>query len=135
MNHFPLATVIGGCIAVLSAAAWSNDNCNATPGDVVIEARTPQVDLFKDADGTEKMLTIDKGKFPACTRILDRAPNMMLQVEIGGTKYWVAPHMVHYRFAGKLPVVCRNLALGANQEKAGATRGLGEGCPQAGGSH
>ena len=135
MNHFALATVIGGCISVLSAAAWSNDNCNSALGDVVIEARTPQVDLFKDADGTEKILTLDKGKFPACTRILDRAPNMMLQVEIGGTKYWVAPHMVHYRFAGKLPVVCRNLALGANQEKAGATRGLGEGCPQTGGSH
>jgi hypothetical protein len=135
MRHILLTAVMGGCFASMSAPAWSSNDCSAVQGDVVLEARTPQVDLFNDASATQKALTLDKGKFPACAPIVGRAPNMMLQLQIDGKKYWVAPHMVRYRFAGKLPAVCRNLALGANQEKAGATRGLGEGCPQAGGSH
>ena len=135
MRHILLTAVLVGCSASLCAPAWSIDDCSAVQGDVVLEARTPQVDLFNDAAGKEKALTLDKEKFPACAPITGRAPNMMLQLQIDGKKYWVAPHMVRYRFAGKLPPVCRNLALGANQEKAGATRGLGEGCPQPGGSH
>jgi hypothetical protein len=135
VRHILLTAVLVGCSASLCAPAWSNDDCSAVQGDVVLEARTPQVDLFNDAAGKEKALTLDKEKFPACAPITGRAPNMMLQLQIDGKKYWVAPHMVRYRFAGKLPAVCRNLALGANQEKAGATRGLGEGCPQPGGSH
>jgi hypothetical protein len=130
-----LAAVTTVVLAFLGTAAWSGDDCSAVQGDVVLEARTPQVDLFSDASGTQKAMTLDKGKFPGCTPIIGRAPNMMLQVQIGGQKYWVAPHMVRYRFAGKLPAVCRNLALGANQQETGATRGLGEGCPPPGGSH
>jgi hypothetical protein len=132
MQHILVSAVVTGCFALMSAPAWSSEDCSAVEGDVVLEARTPQVDLFNDASGKETALTLDKIKFPTCTPIIGRAPNMMLQVQIDGKKYWVAPHMVRYRFAGKLPAVCRNLALGANQEKAGATRGLGEGCPQAG---
>jgi hypothetical protein len=135
MRHILVSAVITGCFALMSVPARSTEDCSAVEGDVVLEARTPQVDLFSDASGKETVLTLDKVKFPTCTPIIGRAPNMMLQVQIDGKKYWVAPHMVHYRFAGKLPAVCRNLALGANQEKAGATRGLGEGCPQAGESH
>ena len=97
-----------------------------------MQARTPEVDLFNDSAGTQKAMTLEASKFPSCTPITGRSPNMMLQVLMNGTKYWVPPHMVKYRFAGKLPAVCRNLALGSNQEKAGATRGLGEGCPKAG---
>jgi hypothetical protein len=110
----------------------SDDSCASSSGDVALSARTPQVDLFSDAAGTTKAMTLDDDKFPACAPITGRSPNMMLQVQVNGTKYWVPPHMVKYRFAGKLPAVCRNLALGSNQEKAGATRGLGEGCPKAG---
>jgi len=95
----------------------SDDSCSGVTGDVAIAARTPQVDLYSDAAGTQKAQTLDQDKFP------------------GGTKYWVPPHMVKYKFAGKLPAVCRNLAMGSNQVKAGATRGLGEGCPSTGGSH
>jgi hypothetical protein len=135
MRQILLTAVIIGCFASVSAPAWSSNDCSAVQGDVVLEARTPQVDLFNDDSGKEKALTLEKEKFPTCAPIVGRAPNMMLQVQIDGKKYWVAPHMVRYRFAGKLPAVCRNLALGANQEKAGATRGLGEGCPQAGASH
>jgi hypothetical protein len=135
MRHILLTAVIVGGFSSVSAPAWSTNDCSAVQGDVVLEARTPQVDLFNDAAATQKASTLDKAKFPACTPIVGRAPNMMLQVQIDGKKYWVAPHTVHYRFAGKLPAVCRNLALGANHEKAGATRGLGEGCAQAGESH
>jgi hypothetical protein len=113
----------------------SGDSCGSVTGDVAIQARTPQVDLFTDAAGTQKALTLDQDKFPSCAPITGRSPNMMLQVSVNGTKYWVPPHMVKYRFAGKLPAVCRNLAMGSNQVKAGATRGLGEGCPSTGGSH
>jgi hypothetical protein len=127
--------VILGCVVSISAPVWSSNDCSAVQGDVVLEARTPQVDLFNDASGTQKAFTLDREKFPACTPIIGRAPNMMLQVKIEGKQYWVAPHMVRYRFAGKLPAVCRNLALGANTQETGATRGLGEGCPQPGVSH
>ena len=110
----------------------SDSACSTTTGDVAIAARTPQVDLY-DAPSGKRVMSMDEDKFPACAPITGRAPNMMLQVDVGGTKYWVPPHMVKYRFAGKLPVVCRNLAMGSNQKTVGATRGLGEGCPKAGG--
>ncbi len=57
---------------------------------------------------------------------------MMLQVNVTGKAYWVPPYMVKYRFSGKLPAVCRNLAMGSNTMKVGATRGLGESCPKTG---
>ncbi|HWA31740.1 MAG TPA: hypothetical protein VG867_11620 [Rhizomicrobium sp.] len=128
MKSFAMALML-----LASAAApvlASDDDCSAVNGDVALAARTPQVDLFTDSAGTQKAMTVDAGKFPACTPITGRSPNMMLQIDMSGTKYWVPPHMVKYRFAGKLPAICRNLALGSNQEKAGATRGLGEGCPK-----
>lgn len=125
---FAIVLILGALVAVPAAAA---DNCTAT-GDLVLSARTPQVDLY-DAAGGKRVQTLDAAKFPACTPITGRAPNMMLQISMGATKYWVPPYMVKYRFAGKLPAVCRNLAMGSNTEKVGATRGLGEGCPKAGG--
>ena len=114
----------------IAPASASDNACASAAGDVAMSARTPQVDLFSDAQGMQKAMTMDADKFPACSPITGRAPNMMLQMQVNGTKYWVPPHMVKYRFAGKLPAICRNLALGSNQEKAGATRGLGEGCPK-----
>jgi hypothetical protein len=122
----------GTVLAAPAAAATAGDGC-AAAGDLVIAARTPQVDLYDAAMG-KRVQTMDAAKFPACTQITGRAPNMMLQVNVGGTKYWVPPYMVKYRFSGKLPAVCRNLAMGSNQQKVGATRGLGEGCPKPGGA-
>jgi hypothetical protein len=126
--------VAAAALLILSmpSAIASEETCASVTGDVAMQARTPEVDLFTDAAGTQKAMTVEADKFPACTPITGRSPNMMLQVQMNGTKYWVPPHMVKYRFAGKLPAICRNLALGSNQEKAGATRGLGEGCPKAG---
>ncbi|HTU00094.1 MAG TPA: hypothetical protein VMF58_18735 [Rhizomicrobium sp.] len=112
-------------------ALADGDSCSAS-GDLVIAARTPQVDLYDAAQG-KRTESLDAAKFPACTPITGRAPNMMLQVTLSGKKVWVPPYMVRYRFAGKLPAVCRNLAMGSNQQKVGATRGLGEGCPKTGG--
>lgn len=119
--------------AALSAQAGTapDAGCVANPGDQILGARTPQVDLY-DAPNGKRVLTIDSDKFPSSAPILCRAPNMMLEVSVNGTKYWVAPHMVRYSFAGKLPAVCRNLAMGSNQAKVGATRGLGEDCPTTG---
>ena len=119
-----------GAVFAVPAAAATGDNCTAT-GDLVLAARTPQVDLY-DAAGGKRVQTLDAAKFPSCTPITGRAPNMMLQISMGGTNYWVPPYMVKYRFSGKLPAVCRNLAMGSNTEKVGATRGLGEGCPKPG---
>ncbi|MEI9929652.1 MAG: hypothetical protein WDM89_03550 [Rhizomicrobium sp.] len=78
-----------------------NDGCIAA-GDLAISARTPQVDLYDSAQG-KRVQTLDAAKFPACAPITGRAPNMMLQVNVSGTKYWVPPYMVKYRFSGKLP--------------------------------
>jgi hypothetical protein len=124
----PLAFM--ACVLSLPAAAdtAATDSCSGT-GDLVISARTPQVDLYDAAQG-KRVQSLDAAKFPACAPITGRAPNMMLQVDVSGTKYWVPPYMVKYRFSGKLPAVCRNLAMGSNQQKVGATRGLGEGCPK-----
>ena len=117
--------------APAAAVADSAGSCAAN-GDMVLSARTPQVDLY-DAAAGKRVETLDAAKFPACAPITGRAANMMLQIDMGGTKYWVPPYMVKYRFSGKLPAVCRNLAMGSNTEKVGATRGLGEGCPKPGG--
>ncbi len=122
------------CMVLASPAAAdtaATDSCTAS-GDLVISARTPQVDLYDTAQG-KRVQTLDAAKFPTCAPITGRAPNMMLQVNVSGAKYWVPPYMVKYRFSGKLPAVCRNLAIGSNQQKVGATRGLGEGCPKTGG--
>lgn len=120
-------------LAVSSPAFAVTEECTSSTGDVVLQARTPEVDLF-DAPSGKKVMTLEQAKFPACAPITGRAPNFMLQVSVNGGKYWVPPYMVRYRFAGKLPAVCRNLALGSNEQKVGSTRGLGEGCPKTGGS-
>jgi hypothetical protein len=118
-----------GAVFFATSAAASDDTCSTSAGDVAIAARTPQVDLYDAAMG-KRVMTMDADKFPACAPILGRAANMMLQINVGGTKYWVPPHMVKYRFAGTLPAICRNLAMGSNETKAGSTRGLGEDCPK-----
>lgn len=121
--------LLGACLAAPAHAA--DDACTAS-GDLVISARTPQVDLY-DASGGKRVQTLDAGKFPGCAPITGRAPNMMLQVNVSGKSYWVPPHMVKFRLAGKSQAICRNLAMGSNTMKVGATRGLGEGCPKTGG--
>lgn len=123
---FPLALAF--MAAAASPAAAAADSCTAD-GDLVLAARTPEVDLYDGASG-KRVQTIEAKKFPACLPIVGRAANMMLQIQLGGTPYWVPPFMVKYRFAGKLPAVCRNLAMGSAEERVGATRGLGEGCPK-----
>jgi hypothetical protein len=115
--------------SVVAAPALADEDCASAKGDVVIAARTPQVDLYDAAMG-KRVMTLDEDKFPVCAPIVARAGNMMLEVEVNGTRYWVPPHMVKYRFAGNLPPVCRNLAMGSNETKMGSTRGLGEGCPK-----
>ncbi|HSC18440.1 MAG TPA: hypothetical protein VLC74_05955 [Rhizomicrobium sp.] len=121
-------------VAFAHSALAADEACAAATGDVVLQARTPEVDLYDGPSG-KKVMTVEQGKFPTCTPIIGRAPNFMLQMSMNGAKYWVPPYMVKYRFSGKLPAVCRNLAMGSNEQKVGSTRGLGEGCPKTGGSH
>ncbi len=119
--------------AVASQAVLARESCDDAKGDVILKARTPEVDLYDGPNG-KRVETLAADKFPSCAPITGRAPNMMLRVNVGGTAYWVPPHMVKYRFAGDAAPVCRNLAMGSNEEKVGATRGLGEGCPKAKGA-
>ena len=120
--------LIGGLTAIPAAASTAGDGCTAE-GDLLLAPRTPQVDLY-DSAGGKRVQTMEAKKFPTCVPITGRATNMMLQIKLDGKAYWVPPYMVKYRFAGKLPAVCRNLAMGSAEEKVGATRGLGEGCPK-----
>jgi hypothetical protein len=129
-----LCAAAGAALTLAPAAFAATEDCGTAKGDVVLSARTPEVDLY-DAPTGKKVMTVEQAKFPACAPITGRAPNFMLQVSMNGGKYWVPPYMVRYRFAGNLPPVCRNLAMGSNTEKVGSTRGLGEGCPKTGGSH
>ena len=107
----------------------ASDDCASVTGDVVLSARTPQVDLYDGPMG-KRVQTLDKDKFPTCVPVTQRAPNMMLQVSVGGAPLWVPPHMVNYRLTGKKPAICRNLAMGSDTTKVGATRALGEDCPK-----
>jgi hypothetical protein len=131
-TQVPASLGLAACLAAAFAQpALADDSCAGVKGDAVLAARTPQVDLYDGANG-KRVMTMAKDKFPACVPIIGRAPNMMLQIQVNGSDYWVPPYMVHYRFAGPLPAICRNLALGSNEEKVGSTRGLGEGCPKTG---
>jgi hypothetical protein len=120
-------------LAAAPALADSNE-CASVTGDAVLSARTPQVDLY-DAPTGKRIKSVDDDKFPKCLAVSQRAPNMMLQVTIDGQAVWVPPHMVNYRLTGKKPAICRNLAMGGNDTKVGATRALGEDCPPAKGSN
>lgn len=128
MKSTIFAVLCGLGLTAATPALAATSSCNAN-GDVVIAARTPQVDLYDSASG-KRVLTMDKAQFPSCIPIQDRSSNLMLKVTVNGTAYWVPPHMVKYHFNGKTPAVCRNLALGSNESRTGATRGLGEGCPK-----
>lgn len=129
-----LLILLAGAMALGAAPAWAApDECSAVTGDAVLSARTPQVDLY-DAPNGKRVKTLDEDKFPKCLAVTQRAPNMMLQVSIDGAQVWVPPHMVNYRLSGKKPAICRNLAMGGNDTKVGATRALGEDCPQKAGT-
>jgi hypothetical protein len=120
-------------VSLAASPAFAADECSAVAGDAVLSARTPQVDLY-DAPNGKRVKTLDQDKFPKCLAVTQRAPNMMLQVSIEGAAVWVPPHMVNYRLASKKPAICRNLAMGSNDTKVGATRALGEDCPQKAGT-
>jgi len=132
MKLLPVLALLCSATAMHAATATTSDGCPAQ-GDLVLAARTPEVDLY-DAAGGKRVDTMEAKKFPACVAIIGRATNMMLEISLNGKNYWVPPFMVKYRFAGNLPAVCRNLAMGSAEEKVGATRGLGEGCPKPGGA-
>jgi hypothetical protein len=127
-----LPIIAAAAIYAVPALASSED-CSGIAGDAVLSARTPQVDLY-DAPNGKRIKSVDQDKFPTCLAVTQRAPNMMLQVTVDGAPVWVPPHMVNYRLAGKKPAICRNLAMGGNDTKVGATRALGEDCPQKAGT-
>lgn len=122
--------LLAGAFACMAAPAFASDDCSNVTGDVILSARTPQVDLY-DAPNGKRLKTVDKSDFPKCLAVSQRAPNMMLQVTIDGALVWVPPHMVVTRLTGKKPAICRNLAMGGDETKVGSTRALGEDCPPA----
>jgi hypothetical protein len=129
MKHAIWGAALFAGLTMGSQAFAAADTCTSVAGDVVLSARTPQVDLYDGANG-KVVNTLDKDKFPSCTPVTGRAPNMMLKVTVNGTDYWVPPHMVNARLAGKGTPICRNLAMGDATTKVGSTRGLGEDCPK-----
>lgn len=129
MNRFVLrGTLAGIFLACAMPALAASTECASLTGDAVLSARTPEVDLY-DAPSGKRLKTLEKSKFPKCLAVTQRAPNMMLQVTIDGAAVWVPPHMVVTRLTGKKPAICRNLAMGGDNTKVGATRALGETCP------
>ncbi|MBV9045756.1 MAG: hypothetical protein JO348_07385 [Alphaproteobacteria bacterium] len=115
-------------LGLAAPAAAADSTCSSIAGDAVLSARTPEVDLY-DAPTGKKVNTLKDSDFPKCLAVTQRAPNMMLQVTIGGAAVWIPPHMVNYRLQSKKPAICRNLAMGGNDTKVGSTRALGEDCP------
>lgn len=95
---------------------------------VILSARTPEVDLFDAPSGGNRVMSIARDQFPTCLPILAQTEARMLKVDIDGTEYWMAPHMVQFRAGHVDPPVCRTLAEGGDETRTGTTRGLGEGC-------
>jgi len=129
MRHIFMVPLVAAAAIYAVPALASSDDCSSIAGDAVLSARTPQVDLYDGPNG-KRIKSVDDDKFPKCLAVTQRAPNMMLQVTIDGAPVWVPPHMVNYRLTGKKPAICRNLAMGGTDTKVGATRALGEDCPQ-----
>ncbi len=124
-----IGTVTFAAALTLFVPAFADTTCPGT-GDMVLSAKTPQVDLYDAANG-KRVQTMDADKFPTCLPIAAKAPNMMLEVNVNGTNYWVPPHMVNTRMTTAGQPICRKLAMGGDQDKkAGSTRALGEGCPK-----
>jgi hypothetical protein len=121
------AAFLAALISAPPAKAAQNNIC-ADVEEVVLEARTPEVDLFDAPSGGTRVLSIAKDDFPTCLPILAQTEARMLKVDIDGTEYWVAPHMVQFRAGHVNPPVCRTLAEGGEDTRTGTTRGLGEGC-------
>ena len=96
--------LLAGAFACMAAPAFAADDCSSVTGDVILSARTPQVDLYDGPTG-KRIKSVDDDKFPKCVAVTARAPNMMLQVSVDGQAVWVPPHMVNYRLAGKKPKV------------------------------
>ena len=123
-------TALAGALAPAMPALADSATCTAS-GNMVLSAKTPQVDLYDAADG-KRVMSMDDDKFPTCLPVIAQASNMMLEVSVNGTNYWVPPHMVNARMtavAGQ--PICRKLAMGGDQDKKpGSTRALGEGCPK-----
>ncbi|HJW41648.1 MAG TPA: hypothetical protein VJ476_10520 [Rhizomicrobium sp.] len=129
MKKLVLRTALASAFVLIAGPAFAESTeCAALTGDAVLSARTPEVDLF-DAPNGKRIKTLEDDKFPKCLAVMSRAPNMMLQVTIDGAAVWVPPYMVNYRLSGKKPAICRNLAMGGDDTKIGATRALGEDCP------
>nr|TFG54371.1 MAG: hypothetical protein E4H34_02655 [Hyphomicrobiales bacterium] len=121
------AAFLTAFIAAPSVEAPENNICPDIES-VVLEARTPEVDLFDAPTGGNRVLSIARDDFPTCLPILAQTDARMLKVDIDGTEYLVAPHMVQFRAGHINPPVCRTLAEGGVDTRTGTTRGLGEGC-------
>ena len=123
----PLAALFAASANTPSGIAAQNNVCSEIEA-VVLEARTPEVDLFDAPSGGNRVISIARDEFPTCLPILAQTEARMLKIEIDGTEYWVAPHMVQFRAGHVNPPVCRTLAEGGDDTRTGTTRGLGEGC-------
>lgn len=125
-----LAMAALGC-ATASPLFAESDSAGAgctVGGNIVVSARTPEVDLFDAPSGTAPVSTLAKADFPSCLPILEQSPSRMLKVEVNGKLYWVQPHTVVFNSTADKAVVCRKLAVSGDEAKTGSTRGLGEGC-------
>ncbi len=122
-----LPALLAAFANVPSAIAAENNICPEIES-VVLQARTPEVDLFDAPSGGNRVISIARDEFPTCLPILAQTEARMLKVDIDGTEYWVAPHMVQFRAGHVNPPVCRTLAEGGDDTRTGTTRGLGEGC-------
>ena len=117
------------CLSALAWPAYAEPATCTPQNNLIISARTPEVDLFEQPTGGQPAMTMAKAAFPSCLPILEQSPNKMLKVDINGKPYWVQPHTVVFKTTSDKPVVCRKLASAGDESKTGTTRALGEGCP------
>jgi len=121
-------SVVAAFMLASAVPAYAEANSCTPQNNLIVSARTPEVDLFEAPTGGQPVLTMAKADFPSCLPILEQSPNKMLKVDINGKTYWVQPHTVVFKTASDKPVVCRKLAAAGDEAKTGSTRALGEGC-------
>ena len=116
------------------ASATETAAAGCPAGNVIVSAKVPDVDLYKDdgkGGGPQYATSIPREKFPSCMPIKAQSKASLLEVTLDGQDYWIPPNMVDFHYgAGANPKkICAAWSSSSTEEKkVGSTRALGNGC-------
>jgi hypothetical protein len=119
----PSALVVFLLLATVATAA-SQDASRVT------KLRMPKVGLYKCPDGTEKLKEVSQSDFRGSWPVTGKPTDSgLLPVKVDGADYCVRMYAVETDKVISTSSDC-GAVVASNQPKSGATRGVGENCPQ-----